>query len=425
METENKTPNTSSDAPSVSSLRWSLRFLFKVVLPIACVVGAVLTAIILVKTGPKAERKKPPQQARQVVVEIVQRGDVPTTVDASGKVFGAREITITPEVSGRITSISPELIPGGLIQKGQELVQIDSRDYEATVKQRESDLASAQLALKLEQGNQVVAVQEYEMLSEIVDDTEKDLVLRKPYLTQARANLASAQAALEKAKLDVRRCRITAPFNAIIQEKFVDVGARVSPTSPVLSIVGTDEFWLEVMVSEDQLKWITIPENNGTDGSEVNVYNSFVWGDGVSRQGTVIRLLGQLEEKGRRAQLLVSVKDPLCLDDASRGEPKLLIDSYVSVEIEGRLLDSVFAVNRDYLHDGDSVWVMNDQSRLEIRPVEIIFRDTDFVYVTDGIEDGQRIVTSEIAAPVDGMLLRLESAMATPSVESDTAKGAQ
>ena len=425
METENKTPNTTSDAPSVSSLRWSLRFLFKVVLPIVCVVGAVLTAVILVKTGPKAERKKPPQQARLVTVESVHRGDVPTTVDALGTVLGAREITINPEVSGRITSISPELIPGGLIQKGEELVQIDSRDYEAIVKQRESELASAQLALKLEQGNQVVAAQEYDMLSEIVDETEKELVLRKPHLAGAKASLASAEAAFEKAKLDVQRCTIVAPFNAIIQEKLVDVGARVSPTSPILSIVGTDEFWIEVMVSEDQLKWITIPDRNETDGSKVTVYNPSVWGAGVSRQGAVIRLLGQLETAGRRAQLLISVNDPLCLEDGAGDVPKLLIDSYVSVEIEGHLLNSVIAVKRDYLHDGDFVWVMNDQNRLNIQPVEIVFRDLDFVYVTDGLEDGQRIVTSELAAPVDGMLLRLESDPVVPKAKADTAKGAQ
>ncbi len=414
METENINQRNESKAPSIASLKWSLRFLFKVVLPIVCVVGAILFAVFLIKTGPKAERKKPQQQARQVTVKTLTREDLMTTVNATGTVIAARQITVNPEVSGRITTMQPEVVPGGLIRKGQDLIRIDRRDYDAIVKQKESDLARAQLALKQEYGNQIVAAQEYEMLAEIIDETETELVLRKPHLKDAKAALTASVAALEKARLDVRRCVVTAPFNAIIQEKFVDVGARVSPTSPLLSIIGTDEFWIELKVSVDQLKWITVPDNNETKGSKVKIYNPSVWGPDVYRQGAVIRLLGQLEEKGRRAQLLVSVKDPLCLDARLDSQPRLLIDSYVSAEIEGKKLDSVIIVKRNYLHDGDNVWVMNDQNRLEIRPVKIIFRDPDVVYIIEGICQDENVITSDISAPVNGMLLRLEGQLASP-----------
>ncbi len=415
MATEDMTVKNESDAPSCGAMRWSLRFLFKVVLPLACIAVAVFIAMVLIKTGKKAERKKPPQQARLVTVETVKRQTLPTTVSATGTVIAAREITLTPEVAGRITSIAAEVIPGGLIQKNQPLVGIDQRDYETIVKQQESNLANAQLALKLEEGNQAVAAQEYQMLGQIVDDSEKDLVLRKPHLAQSQANLASSQAALEKAKLDVKRCTVTAPFNAVIRDKNVDLGARVSQSSSLLSLIGTDEFWIEVKAPVDQLKWLTIPQNNGTTGSAVKIYNPSVWGDDVCRQGNVIRLLGQLEEKGRRAQLLVSVKDPLCLDCEPGALPRLLIDSYVAVEIEGKALESVIAIKRDWLHDGQYVWVMDAQGKLDIRTVQTVFRNTDIIYISSGLEDGEQVVTSDISAPVVGMQLRLEGQPKKPA----------
>ena len=416
MVTENKTSGNTSDTASISSLRWSLRFLLKFVLPVVCVVAAVLITIILIKTGPKAQRQKPPQQARLVTVETAEQVDHQTFVSAMGTVIPAKQITLSPEVSGRVIFVSPQVIPGGTLQEGQTLIRIDSRNYEAVVKQYQSQVASAELNLKLEQGNQKVARQEYKMLDDIVQDQDRELVLRKPHLEEAKAALEAAKAALAKAQLDVERCTITAPFNAVIQDKFVDVGAQVSTTSSLLSVTGTDEFWIKAIVSVDQLKWLAIPENNKTAGSNVKIYDRPVWGPDVYRQGTVLRLMGQLEQQGRRAQLLVSVNDPLCLNDASKDKQKLLIDSYVSAEIEGQTLHSVIPAKRDYLHDGNYVWVMNAENKLEIRAVKTVFRNIDFVYITDGIEAGERIVTSDISAPVNGMLLRLDDdSAASPS----------
>ena len=136
METDGKLQANTSDAPSVGSLRWSLRFLFKVVLPLICVVAAVLVSVIMIKTGPKAKRQKPPQQARQVTVETLKRTDTQAIVHESGAVVPAQQTSLNPEVSGRVTAICPEVIPGGLIEQGQELVRIDSRDYETLVTQR-------------------------------------------------------------------------------------------------------------------------------------------------------------------------------------------------------------------------------------------------------------------------------------------------
>jgi RND family efflux transporter MFP subunit len=397
--------------------------------------GLIIPACILAGAGgflkhqmdtrPQARRMKPPREARPVAVETVHVEDCRAQVAAMGTVKPAREITLSPEVSGVITRIDPIAVPGGLIEAGQELFTIDSRDYEALLTQRDSDVSRAQLNLKLEAGNQTVAQAEYQLLEEVIGEDDAELVLRKPHMANAQAALDGAVAAMEKARLDVQRCTIRAPFNAIIIGKFVDVGARVSPTattttSALLRIIGTDEYWIEAAVSVDELVWLDIPRAEGQEGSVVHVFNPAAWGAEARRQGRLLRLLGEVEQAGRMAQVLVSVKDPLCVH-GNAGQPVLLNGSYVRMEIEGRAIAGVIAVRRAHLRDGDKVWVMNDADALEIRPVTIVFRGKDTVYVSDGIADGERIVTTDLAAAVEGMPLRV--LQETPAVEATASDG--
>lgn len=409
----NNQNNKQSGPPAPARQNWSLKrvlkSLTKFVIPLCILVIAVAFAKYQINTRPKARRKKPSRQSRLVTVESVRKEDCVITIEAWGTVVAATRVTINPEVSGKIIFMAPEVIPGGIIKQEQQLVRIDPRDYKAIVKRRESELAKAQLNLKVEYGNQSVAEQEYAILDEVIDEQDKELILRKPQLESAKAALEAANAELEKANLDVQRCTITAPFNAIIQEKHVDLGARVSPSSSLITVIGTDEYWVEVLVSVDKLQWIDIPETLDHNDSAVKIFNPAVWGDQVFRRGGIVRLLGGLEKKGRMAQLLVSIEDPLCLQSDGSDTPIMLTDSYVKVEIQGRRISGVVPVKRGYLHDGDNVWVMNAKDELEIRRVKSVFRGEDIVWVTNGLEEGERIVTTDIATPVQGMQLRLES----------------
>ena len=406
MDTEIKVDQsqqlTDTKTLTKSKIRMGMNFL----IPIVIVGAAALFFKYQMDTRPKASRTPPPKQAKLVEVLPLHRTNEIAGIPLMGKVIPSRKITLNPEVTGVINAIDPIVIPGGIIQKGQTLFKIDSRDYETIVKQRQSNVAQATLNLKLESGNQVIAQQEYKMLEEVIEEQDKELVLRKPHLQQTQATLDAAKAMLEQAQLNVQRCTIKAPFNAIIEDKYIDIGGRVSPSSSLISITGIDEYWIEVPVSENQLQWIQVPRDENQTGSPVNIYNSS-WKDDQFRKGNVIRLLGQLEEQARRAQLLVSVKDPLCLQE-NFSLPKLLIGSYVRVHIEGIQLPDVFCIQREYLRDGKFVFIMNAENKLEIRPVEIIFRGDDVIYVNNGLAEGERLIITDLSAPVEGMGLRLE-----------------
>jgi RND family efflux transporter MFP subunit len=318
-------------------------------------------------------------------------------------------------VSGQVVATSPALLPGGTLHEGDLLLRIDPRDYELAVRQRESDVARARQALRLEEGQQDVALREYELLGEVLEEDDAELVLRQPQLEAARTAYDAALASLEKARLDLERTRVTAPFNAVVQEKLVDLGAVVSASTALATLVGTDACWVEVLVPEADLAWIDLPADGGGSGSPARVRQDAVWDEGVWREGRVLCRLGSLESQGRMARLLVEVDDPYALRPENAGAPPLLMDAYVSTRILGRTVADVVAVSRSHVHDGDKVWLMDGEGLLRIHTLDPVYAGEDVLLVADGLEAGQRLVVSEIATPVEGMPLRLEGEPTAPA----------
>ena len=379
----------------------------KVLASALIVAGAILIYRYQINTSPRVGRKKPPRQAKLVQVIRLQKSDCATTVRADGVVMPAQLVTLRPQVTGKVVELASDVVPGGIVTEGHKLMGIDRRDYDILVRQRQYDVTKALRDLKVEQGNQAIAKQEYELLGEVIAEEDRELVLRQPQLESAQAAYESAQAALEKARLDLARCDIAAPFDAVIRERKIDLGATVSLNSDLVTLIGTDQAWIEVKVWVGQLKWLAIPRQRGDPGSNVKIHVTPAWGADRFRAGRVVCLLGELETRGQLARVLVAVDDPFCLKPENRDLPQLLMDSYISAQIEGRTLASVFAVDRSHLRENQSVWIMDDAGRLDIRPVQIGFRGADCVYVTAGLAENERLVVTDIAAPVQGMPLRL------------------
>ena len=112
--------------------------------------------------------------------------------------------------------------------------------------------------------------------------------------------------------------------------------------------------------------------------------------------------LGSLEEKGRMARLLVEVKDPLCIQPESAELKPLLLGEYVRAEIEGSRVENVHMIPRLALRENSSVWIAKD-GKLDIREVEVLWRDSDQVMVHNGIDDGELLIVSDLTAPIHGM----------------------
>ncbi len=372
----------------------------------------------LVSTRPEPEQT--PREERGPLVEVRQAriGPQPRTVRAQGTVIPSQQVVLQPEVGGRVEWLSRQLVPGGVLRKGEPLLRLDDRDYRLAVRQQQAQVQRARTELKLEEARGKVAEREWEVLGLEPGKQEGSvLALREPQLQAARDDLASALSGLEKARLDVARTRLEAPFDALVLEESVDVGQLLGPRTPVATLVGTDAFWIQVSVPADRISAIpgaTVLPSNGP-GAPVRIWQE-VNGQRVERAGRVVRLLGDLEPQGRMARLLVEIADPLGLKQAPEGalppiEP-LLLGAYVNVEIEAGTLEDAVAVPREALHGEDTVYVLAENGTLDIREVDVAWEDPEQVLVTGGLEGGEQLVTSRLPGAMEGMRLRSRPAAA-------------
>lgn len=404
-------------SPVARGMGWLLGAL----LPLAVLIVGALGAARMMQTPPQAERGRggPGETARLVETETIRRGEERITVEVMGTVKPARSVVVQPQVGGRIEWVNPDLVPGGVLDAGEELLRIESRDYELAVRQREVAVLQAESDLEIEMGEQEIARQDFELLGEEIPEDEQGLVLREPQLEKAKADLEAAKVALEAARLDLSRTRLRAPFESIVVSESAELGAVANPSTGLAELVGTDQYWIELAVPVDELRWIELPGPDRERGSEVHVSDEAAWPAGQYRTGYVIRYRGDVDEESRMATLVVAVDDPLARDATAGDRPRLLLNSYVRARVQGRMLPDAASIARANLHQGDTIWVMDAEGKLDIRQVSVEWRGRDRVLIREGIQDGERLVTTRLSAPVAGMNLRTlgdaEAGNASPS----------
>ena len=378
--------------------------------------AGVALMVLIFKTEPTATRGDVARETAMLVeVRSAERGRFTPVIEVMGQVVPAREVTLRPRVSGRVIELAEAFEPGGRVAEGTALLRIDPADYQAALRQRRSELAQARADLELEQGRQAVAEQDFELLGEELDEGNRHLVLPQPQLKQARARVDFAEAALRRAELDLQRTRISAPFDAQILSRDVATGSQVSTGDSLARLVATDRYWVSASVPLSQLRWLRFAEEDGEQGAPVTLRHEAAWGPSRSRQGRLQRLVGGLDANARLARVLVSVEDPLALQSEA-GAPSLILGAFVRTAIEGRALDDVVRLDRDLLRREDTVWVMEDGA-LDIRDVTVLLRDNDYVYLSDGLDQGDQVVATDLATVVDGAALRLEDAAGAETME--------
>lgn len=386
----------------------------KICLSLILIGIGIAGAVYFQNTAPKARKRPPTSMAPLVQVQTLNLQPEQVVVKAMGTVVAARQIELKCSVAGEIIRIHDDFIEGGLLKKGAEILRIDPKDYQLALAQNKRALADAQYEYEVEQGYQAVAKREWELLgnSEQGGELNAELALRKPHLERARARIEAARADLEKAELDLKRTEVQAPFNAIVLTKHVDVGARITTNEPMALLVDIDQFWVRVSVPLDRLKWIDLPTATDPIGAQVEI----VYRDQYRRPAKITKLLNDLGDAGQMARLIATVNDPLGVTSKETVNPPLLIGEFVQVEIAGDRIEHAFRIPRRALRDNDRVWLVSTAGALEIRPITITWRGEDTVLATGGLKEGEQIIVSDLATPVDGMQVKLDASH--PSVEN-------
>ncbi len=383
--------------------------ILRTILPLMLLLGGGLVARFIMTRAPSAERQPVPKAVP--LVELVELSPASRTavIEATGLVTPATQISVMPQVSGEVVYVSKSLVPGGHVKKGELLVRIDPRDYKLAVEQQQGNLRSAELQVELEQAQQQLARHEWSVLGE--DGTPSPLFSRESHRAAAEANLGVGRRGLDRAKLNLSRTQLRAPFDATVVSESVDLGQVVGPSFQLAQLMGTGELWVMVGVPVAELELLKIPGVNSDEGSPAKVEQRLANGKSIVRNGHITRLVDKLDERTRRAQVVVSVEDAL---NPALGLP-LLAGAYVQVAIEGLAFERVFTIPREAVYEGNVVWVVGADGLLSRREVNIAWGDAKHVYTTAGLEAEDRLVLTRLAAPIPGMLVRPVHDAASPA----------
>ena len=211
----------------------------KKLLPVI-ILGALLLIALVIKLNPPEAPQQRNAGGPQLTVEtldVVPR-DYTVALESYGIVQPRTRSMLVAQVEGQIVSLNPNLRDGGFFERGDILVTIDSRDYAADVSIAEAALADARQALAEAEARSNQAREDWDRLGN--EGEIPDLVLRIPQLEAARARVLSAESSLRKARLDLERTAIQAPFAGRVLTKFVDLGQVVSRNTQLAEIYATD-----------------------------------------------------------------------------------------------------------------------------------------------------------------------------------------
>lgn len=379
-----------------------LRVTLTVITCVAILVASAWAVVIINQTEPTAQTINSTRKSAALVETIrVQRGTFTPELQVLGNVQSAQEIQLSPRISGQVNAISTSFVPGGMVRKGDVLLQLDAADFENALSISQSELQQAEASLQIEKGRQSLAKKELALLEGTIDETNRALVLREPQIESIVAEVNAAKAAVQRAELNLQRTSIVAPFDAQIISRSVNVGSQVSPGDNLARLVGMQEYWIMASLPVRHLQWLQFPDRDGY-GSSVVLRDSDTWGPGIQRPAVVTKMIGTLDQQTRLARVLIVVPDPLGRQSRL---PPLILDTLIECHIQCRPIQNVVKLSRQYVHDNDTVWVMVD-GKLDIRQVSVSFRDAQFAYIQSGLESGDSVVTTNLATVAPGIGLK-------------------
>lgn len=382
----------------------------KKLIPVAIFGGLILLAVLIKMNPPEAQQREN-FGGPQMVVETttVEKQDYKVRLQSYGTVQPRTQSMLVAQVSGQIVSVNENVRDGGFFEKGDILGQIDPRDYEADVRISEASLADARQALAEAEARSNQALEDWERLGNTGD--APDLVLRVPQLEAAKARVSSAKSSLQKANLDLERAQIVAPFAGRILRKLVDVGQVVSPNTQLAEIYATDVVEIRLPIRNRDLGFIDLPERfrfadaNGANNAAVTIHSDLIGNE--TWNAHLVRTESAIDEAARQLHVIAQIEDPF--GPANIGRSPLKIGQYVTAEIEGSALSEVLVVPNSTIYQGSYVYIVEDDL-LRRKDVVIAWQNDNDAIISDGIKDGDQLVTTALGQVTSGLRVAVAGA---------------
>jgi len=378
----------------------------KIISTFAVAIIGIAFAIMLAKSAKKPESQIPQPKLPAVEVQIAEATRHTYRIQSQGTALPRTSIRLVSEVSGKVVSVAESFDVGQIFAKGDVLLKIDARDYELALAQARSQVAQAQLRLQMEVKEADVVRREWQLLNQ---GEPTGLQAREPQLASARAALEAALAAEEAAKRNLDRCEIRAPFDGMVARAGVRPGQFAALATPLGELFATDVAEVRLPLIASDLSFIDLPRPRAKValGQAPKVTLSARAGE---RRRRVVRSEGTVDPLNRMVYVVAQITDPYGLPNDTVAP--LRSGMFVQASIEGRTQEGVVVLPRHALRGKNQVWIVSE-NKLTFRTVKVAFADAKQVIVAAGIQPGEQVVVSLLAAVVDGMGVKVREAEST------------
>lgn len=361
----------------------------------------------ITQNPPQAQRGAPPEPKR-ISVEVlpIEMDSFNIQVRSYGRVEPRTQSTLLPQVAGEVVWLNPDFRAGGFFEAGEELIRLDDRDYEADLAQAEATLMSARQALAEEVARSAQAAADWKRLGNAGE--APPLVLRKPQLSAAQATLASAEAAVKQARLNLERTHIRAPYAGRVLEKSVDLGQIVSSGTTLGSIYAVDVLQVRLPLQNRDLGYLELPEEYRVKGANpvqpsVAIHSDLIRPE--TWQGKVVQTEGAIDEDSRQLHVLAQIEDPY--GEKAVDRIPLKVGQYVTAVIEGVQVEDAIVIPNKAIYQGSYVYVV-EEGVLQRREIDVAWQDDTQALIDKGLKTGDRLVLTSLGQVVSGTPVRVQ-----------------
>ncbi len=412
-----------------------MRRVLLVLVPIVLLAAGAVGASYLIRTKPRVEPAPPTERVWTVNSVPVHLSDVQPDIRLFGKIFAARQVQVRALVPGQVVELHPNLVEGGLVRRGEVILAIDEFEYRSALKESEARLAEARArivereakrnaetqALKRDREILAVLARDLKRASELrkrgnisiqsldqkrleLSRQQRAIVLRRngidaeaARLEQEKATIERLDVAVQRARYDLQRTRLRAPFDGVFRNVTAQAGKRLGIADSVGNLIDTGRLEARFHISDAQYGRLT-----STDRGVIGRPARAIWRVGQRKlvlKAVIARVGAQIDAASGGVELFARIDD-------REAALSLRPGAFVEVHIPDRVYPDVARVPETVLHPGNVVYGV-ENGRLVARRAEIVGRVGNDVLLRGELTEGEPLVTTQSVTIAPGLRVEL------------------
>jgi multidrug efflux pump subunit AcrA (membrane-fusion protein) len=367
-----------------------------VFIPIVIIFASVIIMIALFSLRSDPPKAPAAPLVKIVDIEVAHLQDIESEIKGLGRLTSALPLVLFSEVSGTVMEGTVPFQPAQYFRKGDLILKIDDRQIQLDIKSAKSDflnaLSSVLPEIKVDFPTEFQVWESYfnrcDVYSSLppLPETEN----QKIKLFLSRFNVYKLYFTIRNLEIRLEKHFFYAPFSGSIISADLRVGSIVRNGSRLGDVINLDNLEVEIPIPAEDIVWIDSSKPVTLTSSELNKK----WSGKISRIGNSI------DPKTQSVSLFVKI--------TKRSKTDIFEGIYLKARIPGKVVKKAIQIPRKILYQDNYIYCIRE-GRLDYRTVKIARRQTDSVIISDGISQGDTIVTEVLQGVASGMLAQPKS----------------